>query len=680
MTSIDESLFTLLKSEILSRARDKEPLVRKEIVSAMSILQTAEGDEDTDSIWHTLAELLQYDPSPIVRRSALASVPLNPQTLPSIISRCSDVDSMTRKVAYKVIAEHYATFDDLSSSFCISILNYGLKDNDPSVQEACLELIDKWISDSPLDLIRLLVKLNVVASLSVSETLVLVTLKRHPKFVEKVYIDDDFWKNLTPETALLLRCMGQTIPSVAEEMVVETLAYYLQSHTNRMLLNQDEKMDQAFEYIVHELLKLASSMDYADELGRRQMFSLIRSMVTSVDISEELMDPLMGLFRMICIDERDFIRVIQDVVRDIQDEAMEDDEADAQIFRDLKCLLIIQKTLASSSMGWRHESFAPMHGLLPELILPAFQRHSEYGIIVASAVACLGLICLSSKEHAQQYLSQIIAYAGAPCAMNLDLVDVVLSSSKVLFDLIYVYGMESLNAPVERIYNTFLNGLSCPVRSVASLYIEGCVKLFLVRRISDLEELKTLLVMALSPEQYHANCLNYFLEAFPKAHPDNVGLLEKVYAKVIASIAESNPTQLVSVSQKMSSWLDNAKPGLWQAPVAVELIQTGQETEVFKHYLQVCLKFNFAHAELDQIMELRSWVGQVHSQDPSVQNALKKIDKQLVSVAPALKGTSTSPNLCRRSQRLSSTRVKNRAFVSISRRASVLSSSKSTIS
>jgi condensin complex subunit 3 len=56
---------------------------------------------------------------------------------------------------------------------------------------------------------------------------------------------------------------------------VTRLAFYIQKYNNIMTeVEEEEKMN--LEFIVDQLLLVALSMDYSDEIGRRKMYSLLR--------------------------------------------------------------------------------------------------------------------------------------------------------------------------------------------------------------------------------------------------------------------------------------------------------------------------------------------------------------------------------------------------------------------
>ena len=116
---------------------------------------------------------------------------------------------------------------------------------------------------------------------------------------------DDYWEHLTPERAFLARvfvdhCVAQKDNARLENVlpVVTALAFRIQAAYNDLIerirdheaerllregmedddeeraRREEELMDG--EFVIGELLRLAVNLDYADEIGRRKMFQLVR--------------------------------------------------------------------------------------------------------------------------------------------------------------------------------------------------------------------------------------------------------------------------------------------------------------------------------------------------------------------------------------------------------------------
>jgi condensin complex subunit 3 len=111
---------------------------------------------------------------------------------------------------------------------------------------------------------------------------------------------DEFWTELTPEKAFFVRVFVDRCILANDEQHLESilpsvtaLAFRIQIVYNGLLEDiQAEKMDELMgdlddrenreearlekEFIVTEMCKLAVNLDYADEIGRRKMFQLVR--------------------------------------------------------------------------------------------------------------------------------------------------------------------------------------------------------------------------------------------------------------------------------------------------------------------------------------------------------------------------------------------------------------------
>jgi condensin complex subunit 3 len=118
-----------------------------------------------------------------------------------------------------------------------------------------------------------------------------------------VFAADKFWSALTPETAFLARVFVEHCIATKDEArleaalpVVTALAFRIQTSYNdllddiqaeeeervirgvvdddEMVRREDERINK--EFVISEMLKLAVNLDYADEIGRRKMFQLVR--------------------------------------------------------------------------------------------------------------------------------------------------------------------------------------------------------------------------------------------------------------------------------------------------------------------------------------------------------------------------------------------------------------------
>lgn len=67
-------------------------------------------------------------------------------------------------------------------------------------------------------------------------------------------------------------------------------------------------------------------MDFGDEIGRRKMFGLLRSVLMLPELPEGLTERVIEIIRKITTSERDFAQIIMETVYDLHDVLNEDEE------------------------------------------------------------------------------------------------------------------------------------------------------------------------------------------------------------------------------------------------------------------------------------------------------------------------------------------------------------------
>jgi condensin complex subunit 3 len=165
---------------------------------------------------------------------------------------------------------------------------------------------------------------------------------------------------LTPEKAFLARaftdyCVKQKNEARLEAALPEVtaLAFYISISYNRLFEQvkareaEDEENDNPFdasnrrdrdqdasweaeqldlEFVVGELFRIAVSVDYGDEIGRRKMFSLVREMIGQKGLPDGLVPGCLDILRKLTPGERDFIRLVVEVVQVMRDPGVDMDE------------------------------------------------------------------------------------------------------------------------------------------------------------------------------------------------------------------------------------------------------------------------------------------------------------------------------------------------------------------
>ncbi|KAI5983442.1 hypothetical protein EDC04DRAFT_3008794, partial [Pisolithus marmoratus] len=329
MTSVtpSEDVYMMLRAALIDRVHDKETNVRVQAVVALSKLCGSEDasdvNDDEPTAIDVLLDTLACDPAAEVRRAALLNIPLAPHALPVMLGRTRDTDTVMRKLVYSQVLENNCLSVDHASMGAAHprvlsiaqrelIIRNGLGDREPAVRAAAggptKAEDDQAIQN---DVIALLKYLDLHESTIAEDTLLSIFATRVDIF-EHLEFKEDYWRELTPERIFLVRIFVEHCIAIKDDVkldaslpVVTHLAFQIQNAYNAHLDNteaaaaresevseeqlareEDARLDQ--EFIIGELLRLAASLDYADEIGRRKMFQLIRDMISQEILPESL--------------------------------------------------------------------------------------------------------------------------------------------------------------------------------------------------------------------------------------------------------------------------------------------------------------------------------------------------------------------------------------------------------
>ena len=491
LDSIDDEYYHLIRGGLLKRIRDKEPTVRVQAVLGLGRLAGNEGDEDvdqagsdsddSDGLLERLLEVLQNDPSAEVRRSLLLNLPLTPSTLPFLLERARDLDPATRRALYSRLLPALGDFRHLSLSMREKLLRWGFRDRDEHVRTATARLFrEHWVEDcaadyadpraatdgdmgkesslpDPVAILELLERIDVVNS-GVEDGVALDAMKQfwdgRPDYRDAMQFDDTFWGHLSAESVFMARSFndfcrqesGAKYESLIEEKLPEVtrLAFFLQQYINDLLdtLRAADECEipatAEQEFIVEQLLHIAQSLDYTDEVGRRKMFSLLRETLAIADLPDEITKLVVDVLRYVCgsdlASEREFCGVVLEAVAEVHDtivvdepDAEEEDEsfhsarselsddtptkekktkkllmenpeqleekAIKEIMVNMKCLHIAQCLLQNVAENLQDN--VHLVTMLNNLVVPAVRSHEAP--IRERGLLCLGLCCLLDK-------------------------------------------------------------------------------------------------------------------------------------------------------------------------------------------------------------------------------------------------------------------------------------------
>ena len=635
LEAIDDDLFQKLRHGLLKRIRDKEAMVRSQAVLGLGRLagnqsegctNSDDSDEDKDTgLLQKLLEVLQNDPSADVRRSLLVNLPILTNTLPYLLERARDQDPPTRRAVYSRLLPALGDFRHLSLGMREKLLRWGLRDRDENVRKAAGRLFrERWIEDcagapplkedgTPAEptgpnfdgLLELLERIDVINS-GVENGVALEAMngfwEGRPDYREGVVFDDAFWETLSAESAFMARsfnefCRNQgsrKYESLVEEKLPEVtkLAFYLERYMRALIdaikaisehegENDEEEEDTVEqEFIVEQLLHIAMTLDYSDEVGRRKMFTLMRSSLSVPDLPDEVTKLTVEVLEYICAPdaagEREFCSIVLEAVTDVHDTIMEDlptddgeesfhsarseissdtapskdgkrdnkpelseeearEKAVREIVVNMKCLHIVQCMLTHVTGNLKDNN--ELVSMLNNLVVPAVRSHEapvrERGLV------CLGLCALLDRSLAEENLGLFIHFfsKGHPALQ--------ITALHILTDILNVHGAQLLSATpgLLKVYLKAVKGnaKSAEVQAAATV---AATKLLLGRVVSDPDAchdlLKSLVVAYFDPASAHnqtvRQALNYFLPVFCYSRPENQDLMRSVALDALHSL------------------------------------------------------------------------------------------------------------------------------------------------
>ncbi|KIK68659.1 hypothetical protein GYMLUDRAFT_68514 [Collybiopsis luxurians FD-317 M1] len=615
---IDESTYNKLRENLIERLCDKEPLIRAHSAVALSKLVGTENPDELGPGEKTSLDLLlectQYDPTAEVRRAALVNIPVAPETIPIIITRIRDTDTLTRKLAYSAVLEPRLGHPrHLTIAQREEIAKAGLGDREAVVRVAAGKMITKWLDiamsepDPPghppqrwkgddggvmKGFINFLAYFDVVGPgevVAVDAMLSVFTTK--PALLDDFVFNDDFWEDLTPESAVLARvfvdhCIkspkGEDRLEAASIPVVTAFAFHIQQAYNGLLalmqemdfMNvgepdneeseaQEEELAKK-ELILSALLRIALNLDYMDEIGRRKIFSVVRDMLAHPHLPPGLIEHCLDVFRKILPSERELIRIVVEIIIELRDDdsppvddtfdgsrsditlsafggsrkersirrakerhEMTPEEQQQVDLTDIRCLMLCIGML--ERVNGTFEDNSTLEGVLTDLIVPAVKR-KEIALREKGLVA-LGLCCLIARNMAtssfQLFLNQVQA---APEDLKLKVLQIV-------FDLLIMYDREFLGRSDDishQIVSFLIQTLDSEESSaVQCVLCVGFCKLLLSGQVTDSRVLLSLVLMYISPSTTDnaelKQCLSYFFPVYCYSSRENQSRMQSIF-------------------------------------------------------------------------------------------------------------------------------------------------------
>ncbi|KAG5982213.1 hypothetical protein E4U55_002196 [Claviceps digitariae] len=636
LDALDDDLFQKLRHGLLKRIRDKEAMVRSQAVLGLGRLagneaegctnsDDSDGDQGTDLLGRLL-EVMQNDPSAEVRRSLLINLPILPNTLPFLLERARDQDPATRRAVYARLLPALGDFRHLSLSMREKLLRWGLRDRDENVRKAAGRLFrERWIADcagvtqpddgvpaetAPVSfegLLELLERIDVINS-GVENGVGLQAMygfwEGRPDYREAVTFDDNFWETLSAESVFMARsfndfCRSEgngRYESLVEEKLPEVtkLAFYLERYMQVLVealkradqqgAEEDEDDDEEHtveqEFIIEQMLHIALTLDYSDEVGRRKMFTLLRQSLSIPELPDEVTKLTVSVLQYICspdaAGEREFCSIVLESVADVHDTIVDDpspddvddsfhsaksemsrgstpgndnvrekneelSEEDArqkavkEIVVNMKCLYIVQCMLTHVVGNLKDNP--DLVSMLNNLVVPAVRSHEapvrERGLV------CLGLCALLDRSLAEENLGLFIHFfSKGHTALQI-------TALHILTDILNVHGCQLMSSTpaLLKVYMKAVKGGS-KAPEVQAAAVVAASKLLLGRVVQEAEAceelLKALVVAYFDPasatNQPVRQALNYFLPVFCYSRAAHQDLMRAVSLQALHSL------------------------------------------------------------------------------------------------------------------------------------------------
>jgi condensin complex subunit 3 len=281
-----------------------------------------------------------------VRRAILYNLNATTVNYPYLLERSRDVDAPTRRAVYTRLLPAMGDFRQLQISMREKLLRWGLNDRDLSVREAARRMFSyKWIEDAKGDILEVLERLDILNEPLEGgpKSLAMKSFWEQRKDVlNNIEFDKEFWENITPEGSFLARSFNDycrnTSPQEAKGLEVDErmpevarLTDYLEHHIDKLVAATkggfEEEQDQ--EFVVQQMLLIAQTMDYGDEIGRRKLFALLREKLAVLELSEPVTKLIVEGLRKLSMGETDFCMLTLEVIAELHDTVAEDYEEGA---------------------------------------------------------------------------------------------------------------------------------------------------------------------------------------------------------------------------------------------------------------------------------------------------------------------------------------------------------------
>lgn len=292
-------------------------------------------------------------------------------------------------------------------------------------------IFEHWITKTGGNLIQFLVGLDVVAHVEVAEIALKAFFEKIPNMLEGNFTEQ-FLQSMTAEMAFTLRayCEHQIATSGNPESVSEILPElsvmngFLRAKYDSIVTCSDDVLRAELEFVLNELIKVCSWLDFSDEVGRRAVFDTCQEIMSNLEICDAVYEQCILLLTKHSSNAEEFLNLMTTFISSFRDvyevssssaslNRNDDSNAnpsgdelidnyipdDVRIMANLKALEIVRSVLARGPRGEQitFARYPILVAYLDEIVIPSV--NSQFAAVQAAGLRCLGLCCTIEKVH-----------------------------------------------------------------------------------------------------------------------------------------------------------------------------------------------------------------------------------------------------------------------------------------
>lgn len=343
--SIDETLSDHIYQCMMIRMRDKFPAIR--IQAVMALIRLQDPTDEECPVIDAFLRSLETDINADVRKHIILNIALSRKTLPYVLGRIRDVKDVNRKTAYVILAEKVSV-RALTIAQRIHVISVGLKDRSELVQQACGQLLRAWLRSYDNNVVKLLGALDTEGSVECSKMALeylfkdagITKMETHVKSLlelakvpeeggsVKMVAHDD----LTPENVFYwymmvkhLRTLGNEGEVLLQTLLPELTGFcaYIQRYAEKYfidsaILTAFEGNEGSHEFVLEQLLNVAGLLDFSDEVGRKNLQTLIHNLLVCETVPLGLVKVLVARYGDVETNEDKFVQDLAEVIADVK--------------------------------------------------------------------------------------------------------------------------------------------------------------------------------------------------------------------------------------------------------------------------------------------------------------------------------------------------------------------------